>query len=358
MKKIAFISIFISSIFLSFGQKLEEGLYAKMVTSKGEILIRLEVEKAPMTVGNFVALAEGKGEIAGLKLEKPFYDGLIFHRVIKDFMIQGGCPNRDGSGSPGYKFPDEFDPSLVHSEPGILSMANSGPTTNGCQFFITHKATPWLNNKHTVFGKVVKGLNLVDAIANVTKGANDKPVEDVVIKKVQIIRQGDKYKNYQPIEAFNAKYLVWKKAEDEKQQKYAKIAAMTKEEYSSYLFNEIKNKYPLAQQATSGLIFVISNPGEGSKVLPGNTVSLHYTGTFLDGTKFDSSVDRGQPLSFKYKEQSMIAGFEEGIAMLAKGGVTKVIIPYYDAYGPNGRPGAIPPYADLVFDIEILDIKQ
>lgn len=134
MKKIAYILLFISSIFTAFGQKLEEGVYAKMITNKGDILIRLEVEKAPMTVGNFVALSEGKGEIAGLKLEKPYYDGFIFHRVIKDFMIQGGCPNRDGSGSPGYKFPDEFDPSLVHSEPGILSMANSGPATNGCQF--------------------------------------------------------------------------------------------------------------------------------------------------------------------------------------------------------------------------------
>ena len=358
MKIIYSILFFIALIFNSFGQKLEEGVYAKIITNKGDILIRFEVEKAPMTVGNFVSLAEGKGEIAGLKLQKPFYDGLIFHRVIKDFMIQGGCPNRDGSGSPGYKFPDEFDPTLVHSEPGILSMANSGPATNGCQFFITHKATPWLNNKHTVFGKVIKGLDIVDVIANVPKGANDKPVEDILIKKVQILRQGEKYKNYQPIEAFNAKFLIWKKTEDEKQEKYAKIAAMSKEEYSKYLFNEIKSKYPLAQQATSGLIFVISNPGEGSKVLPGNTVSLHYTGTFLDGTKFDSSKDRGQALDFKYKEQSMIAGFEEGIAMLAKGGVTKVIIPYYDAYGPNGRPGAIPPYADLVFDIEILDIKQ
>ena len=358
MKKILSLLSFSLLLLSSYGQKLEEGVYAKMITNKGDILIRLEVEKAPMTVGNFVALSEGKGEIAGLKLDKPFYDGLIFHRVIKDFMIQGGCPNRDGSGSPGYKFPDEFDPTLVHSEPGILSMANSGATTNGCQFFITHKATPWLNNKHTVFGKVIKGLDVVDAIANVAKGQNDKPVEDIVIKKVQIIRQGDKYKTYQPIEAFNANFIPWKQAEEREQQRYAKIAAMTKEEYSAYLFNDIKNKYPLAQQSTSGLIFVINNPGNGSKVLPGNTVSLHYTGTFLDGTKFDSSVDRGQPLSFKYKEQSMIAGFEEGIAMLAKGGVTKVIIPYHDAYGPNGRPGAIPPYADLVFDIEILDIKQ
>ena len=358
MKKIFSLLLFSLILLSSFGQKLEEGVYAKMITNKGDILIRLEVEKAPMTVGNFVALSEGNGEIAGLKLEKPFYDGLIFHRVIKDFMIQGGCPNRDGSGSPGYKFPDEFDPSLVHSEPGILSMANSGPTTNGCQFFITHKATPWLNNKHTVFGKVIKGLDVVDAIANVAKGQNDKPVEDIVIKKVQIIRQGDKYKNYQPIEAFNAKFIPWKQVEEREQQRYVKIAAMSKEEYSTYLFNEIKNNYPLAQQSTSGLIFVISNPGDGSKVLPGNTVSLHYTGTFLDGTKFDSSLDRGQPLDFKYKEQSMIAGFEEGIAMLSKGGVTKVIIPYFDAYGPKGRPGSIPPYADLVFDIEILDIKQ
>ena len=343
-----FLAFILSSI-LVFGQKpkMEDGVYALFITNKGKIYCQLEYEKTPMTVGNFVALAQGKFEKDSIKISKPYYNGLIFHRVIADFMIQGGCPLGNGTGNPGYKFPDEIDNSLKHIGPGILSMANSGPATNGSQFFITHKATPWLDGKHTVFGHVIQGQDVVDSIQ-----------KDDVIKKLKIIRKGKKAKKWNANESFNR---ISRKIEEENANvnaEFAKIDAMSDFQYSSFMFEEVKKDFPNAKISKSGLVFVIENQGKGMVPVPGSPVSLHYIGTFRkDGKKFDSSRDRNEPFNFTYKVQSMIPGFEEGISMIGKGGKIKVFIPYYQAYGKKGR-GPIPPYSDLVFDIELLDVQE
>ncbi len=168
------------------------GTYAVFETSLGSFTIRLFEKEAPKTVANFVGLAEGSKEFrdpkTGKDVKRPFYDGLIFHRVIPEFMIQGGCPNGDGRGSPGYRFDDEFHPSLQHDKPGKLSMANSGPNTNGSQFFVTVAATPWLDNRHTVFGEVVEGYDIAEKISKTARDRSDKPLEPVIIQRVRIER--------------------------------------------------------------------------------------------------------------------------------------------------------------------------
>lgn len=175
------------------GSKPMENVYAELDTTQGKIKIKLFSDKAPKTVANFVGLAEGTKEFTdpktGKKMKRPFYDGLIFHRVIPDFMIQGGDPRGTGTGGPGYTFADEFDSSLKHDKPGILSMANAGPNTNGSQFFIIDKPTPWLDGRHAVFGEVVDGIDVVHKIAHISRDSSDKPLQDVVIRKVTIIRQ-------------------------------------------------------------------------------------------------------------------------------------------------------------------------
>jgi peptidyl-prolyl cis-trans isomerase A (cyclophilin A) len=328
--------------------EMADGIYAQFTTSKGTILVELEYEKTPMTVANFVGLIEGNLHIMdSVYISKPFYDGLKFHRVIKDFMIQGGDPQGNGTGGPGYKFYDEIHPDLKHTGPGILSMANSGPATNGSQFFITHKETPWLDGKHTVFGKVISGQDVVNAIA-----------QDDIMDKVSILRIGSKALKWDASEEFMAVYAKIKADEDKKAAAMAKIAAMSQDEYKKYMFEEVKKTSPKAKQTASGLVYTIEKAGEGPKPQKGNQLSIHYRGTFrADGKQFDASYDRGQPMTFTFQEQRMIPGFEEGLAMLGKGGKATLIIPYFQAYGANGRPGAIPPYADLVFDIEVMDLQ-
>jgi peptidyl-prolyl cis-trans isomerase A (cyclophilin A) len=167
-------------------------LYARFVTSMGNLVVRLEEQRAPKTVRNFVGLATGTQEWADprtgqAKTGAPYYDGTIFHRVIPDFMIQGGDPLGLGTGGPGYRFEDEFHPELRHSGPGVLSMANAGPGTNGSQFFITERATPHLDNRHSVFGVTVAGLSLIKEIARVP-ARQDRPAKDVVVQRVEIFR--------------------------------------------------------------------------------------------------------------------------------------------------------------------------
>lgn len=168
------------------------GTYAIFDTTLGRIVIRLFEKEAPKTVANFVGLAEGTKEFrdpkTGQKATRPFYDGLAFHRVIPKFMIQGGCPLGTGTGDPGYKFGDEYHPSLKHDKPGKLSMANSGPNTNGSQFFITVAPTPWLDGHHSIFGEVIEGQDVADQISNTARDRNDRPVQPVIIQKVTIER--------------------------------------------------------------------------------------------------------------------------------------------------------------------------
>lgn len=313
--------------------ELPDGLYAKFETSKGEITVRLEFEKTPMTVANFVGLAEGKKN-SNKGLGVNFYDGLVFHRVIPNFMVQGGDPEGSGRGGPGYKFPDEFDPSLKHTGPGILSMANAGPNTNGSQFFITHVATPWLDGKHTVFGKVVAGQEVVNAIVQ-----GDK------IKKLTIIRKGDKAAAFQADQA----------AFDNLLKKNEGAAAAKEKKMMEEQQELIAKKWPNATTTQSGLMYVVTQKGSGDKPAKGTTVTAHYTGTLLDGTKFDSSVDRGQPFTFPVGMGRVIRGWDEAFLDMSKGEKRTLIIPPTLGYGARGAGGVIPPNATLVFDVELID---
>jgi peptidylprolyl isomerase len=315
--------------------KLEDGLYAVFDTSKGEILIKLFYKKVPLTVTNFVGLAEGTKK-SNKSEGTPFYDGLKFHRVIKDFMIQGGDPRGNGSGGPGYNFPDEFDPTLKHDGPGILSMANSGPNTNGSQFFITHKATPWLDNKHSVFGKVVSGQGIVDKIE-----------KDDILKNVRILRIGEEAKKFKADQAPFEKLERGPKEriEKKKMEEAAKQAAL------------IKEKWPNAKKTASGLMYVVEKEGSGEKPKKGQNVIAHYTGTLLDGKKFDSSRDRGSPFEFPVGMGRVIKGWDEAFLDMKKGEKRILIIPYSLAYGERGRPPVIPPKATLVFDVELIDFN-
>ena len=317
--------------------KLKDGLYAQFNTSKGEIICALEYTKTPLTVTNFVGLAEGTKELGGgakMKGDK-FYDGLKFHRVIPDFMIQGGCPLGSGTGGPGYTFPDEIDPSLSHSGPGILSMANAGPGTNGSQFFITHVPTPWLDGKHTVFGHVVSGQEVVNKIAT-----------GDVIESVEIIRVGgaaEAFKNDQ--KAFDTLLA------DLDKNKGAKEKASLEAEQ-----NLIKEQWPNAVTTPSGLKYVVVAEGKGDTPKKGGVVTVHYTGKLLNGKKFDSSVERGQPIDFPVGRGQVIKGWDEALLTMKKGEKRILIIPPQLGYGPSGR-GPIPPNAYMVFDVELVNFQ-
>ena len=314
----------------------KDGLYAEFDTSKGKTVSLLEFEKTPLTVANFVGLAEGTKELGAGKgtTGNKFYDGLTFHRVIPDFMIQGGCPLGTGTGGPGYTFPDEIDSSLKHDSPGILSMANAGPGTNGSQFFITHVPTPWLDGKHTVFGHVIEGQDVVNAIR-----------QGDTINSVTIIRIGEAAQNFKSDQAaFDA--LLDSMEERAREKEIAAEAAANK---------AIEQKWPDAVTTPSGLKFVVVEEGDGGETpAKGTTIKAHYTGKLLDGTKFDSSYDRGQPLEFPVGTGRVIKGWEEAFLSMKKGEKRILIIPPELGYGPAGR-GPIPPNATMIFDVELVD---
>ncbi|MBA5628479.1 peptidylprolyl isomerase [Moheibacter lacus] len=326
---------------------LKDGLYAQMETNKGNMTIELFEQEAPLTVANFVGLAEGTKENKAKPLGTPYYDGIVFHRVIKDFMIQGGDPDGKGTGGPGYDFADEFFSDRKHDKKGILSMANAGPGTNGSQFFITEVPTPWLDGKHTIFGQVVDGLDVIDTIANVKKGAQDRPVEDVVINHVHIIKKGDQYKKYDGGEAFA-------KAEAAHEAKLAEINAKAQAEKDKEIQRQ-KDLTANAQKTESGLMYVIEQEGNGAVPKNGEKVKVHYTLRLKDGEKLDSSHDRNQPLDAIVGQTQLIKGWMEALTLFRKGSKVFLIIPADLGYGPQGAGGVIPPNATLYFDMEILE---
>jgi cyclophilin family peptidyl-prolyl cis-trans isomerase/FKBP-type peptidyl-prolyl cis-trans isomerase len=485
--------------------KLEKGMYAEFNTTKGVILCKLEFEKTPMTVANFVGLAEGDFSVDTTQYTDRFYDGVKFHRVIADFMIQGGDPLGSGAGGPDHRFYDETRKDLTHSGPGILSMANSDPRnskrpydntgmTNGSQFFITHKETPHLDGLHTVFGHVIQGQDVVNAItqgdtilslniirkgkiakkwnqtevfaagmkaaeANIFNlylsegkrfiaeknftlgkqllemaqklnadnteldsllaGIDDLIHADNITKAEEMATNGDLngalglYKDAVIYEPDNNKLkirvreletllvrenitkgdelvkggdfkgaialyesaiqsepsnsaLITKINETKKllAQEEAlnaayieKVSAMKNDDFIKFMYSEVIKDHPKAELSETGLVLLIESEGLGKKASKGDKLSVHYRGSFRrGGKKFDSSYDRGQPMSFTFLQQRMIPGFEEGLQKLGKGGKATIIIPYFQAYGDKGRPGAIPPYSDLVFDLEIVDL--
>ena len=310
---------------------MENGIYAKFNTSKGSILVKLTHDLTPGTVGNFVALAEGNMENKVKPQGVKYYDGLSFHRVIPDFMIQGGCPKGTGTGDPGYKFDDEFHPSLKHDRPGVLSMANAGPGTNGSQFFITHVPTSWLDNKHTVFGHVIEGQEVVDAVAQ-----GDQ------LETLEIIRVGEEAQNWNAIEAF-----IGLRGARMKREAALKAEAEAKMEQLAAGF----------EKTESGLRYQFIQRGSGKKAENGKTGAVHYEGSLENGKVFDSSYPRKKPIEFRLGQGQVIEGWDEGIALLQVGDKARFVIPSDLAYGPSGAGGVIPPHATLIFDVELMDVK-
>jgi cyclophilin family peptidyl-prolyl cis-trans isomerase len=355
--------------------KTDEGIFAEMVTDKGTISIQLDYKKAPITVANFISLAEGtNASVVDPKFKgKPFYDGLKFHRVIPDFMIQGGDPAGNGSSGPGYAFKDEFTDAKF-DRAGILAMANSGPKTNGSQFFITHKDTPWLNGKHTIFGFVTKGQDVVNAIK-----------QDDLIKKVTITRKGVDAKNFDAAKIF-ADYMANKAGDDakdaaleaEKRKAQIEAEAVKKAEYKAKFgavmtakVAELEALKATSTETASGLKYKITKPGSGKKPADGTSVLISYAGYLEDGSLFDSCVettckDYGkydenrakangyQPFPFKYgSKDGLIPGFTEGVALMNAGDKAVFFIPSKLGYGERGAGNVIPPNANIIFEVEM-----
>lgn len=333
---------------------LKEGLYADIETTKGNMIVKLEFEKVPNTVANFVTLAEGKNPFVSEEFKgKPFYDGLKFHRVIADFMIQGGDPNGDGSGGPGYKFKDEFHPDLKHSKAGILSMANAGPSTNGSQFFITHKETPWLDNMHSVFGEVVEGLEVINTIT-----------ADDVIEKITIIRIGNTAKKFDAVKIFKNYYSSVAKEIKEAEEKAKQIIENKAKEITTLKATGTKTK--------SGLIYQILKKGGDKKPSNGTQVFVNYAGYLENGQLFDTSYEDVAKLFGKHNAQraqqggytpipstignlQFIPGFIEGINMMNFGDKLMLYIPSELGYGQQGAGDVIPPNANIIFEVELLE---
>lgn len=366
MKKINFLVLALTLVISSCASKYSElgdGLFADIQTTKGDIIVKLNYEKTPVTVANFVTLSEGTNPFVADSIKgKKYYDGVIFHRVIKDFMIQGGDPTGTGSGGPGYKFKDEFTKELSHSKKGVLSMANAGPATNGSQFFITHIPTPGLDGKHTVFGEVVEGLPVVDSIATTPTGPQDRPIDSVVMNHVKIIRNGKDAKAFDAVKVFTGYF----EEENAKAEAARKAAAELAAEFEEQKANAIETE--------SGLKYFVLEEGSDNKPNEGDTVMVNYAGYFTDGLLFDTSwldvAEKGNAVNQRklkmngYKpfptelspDAQLVPGFKEGLFLLNYGQKVRLFIPAHLGYGATGS-GPIPPNTDLVFDLQISEAK-
>ena len=343
---------------------LGDGLFADIETTKGHIVVKLNYKEVPTTVANFVTLAEGKNNFVKVEYKgKPFYNGTIFHRVIDGFMIQGGDPTGTGMGDPGYRFEDEFVPSLRHNKKGILSMANSGPNTNGSQFFITQVPTPHLDGRHTVFGETVKGEEVIDAIAKAPRNGQDRPNEDIKIKNITILANGKDAQKFDAVKVFDSYFKSVAEREKEKEERVKRASAK--------FLEEIKVQEPQAKVLPSGVkIFTINN-GEGKQPKQTEFAMVNYAGYLRNGALFDSNIKEVeesygkyqamreqqngyQPIPFPYTPSAqLIPGFKEALLTMKVGDKIRVFIPATLGYGEAGAGDVIPPNSDLIFDIEI-----
>lgn len=352
--------------------ELGDGIFAEIITNKGTMVAKLYNQKTPLTVSSFIGLAEGSHPLLTDSLKgKPFYNGLTFHRVMDGFMIQGGDPEGTGMGGPGFKFGDEFDDSLKHDKPGILSMANSGPNTNGSQFFITEKPTPWLDNRHTVFGELLIGMDVQDSISNVKVGDKNKPLSPIVIEQINIIRNGYEAKNYDAAATWNSELqLLEQKLEEERVLAEERKAKASKEKQESF-----KDYVSKATITESGLKLYTIVEGGAEKPAQGSTALVYYEGYYTDGNLFGSNrkeVEQEFGAFNSIKEQQgyyrpapmnispdakLIPGMREGLATMKVGEKTFMYIPAHLAFGESGR-GPIPPNTDLIFIAEIVELKK
>ncbi len=360
---------------------LEDGLYAEFVTNKGTMLAELYYDKVPVTVANFVALAEGNHPMVKEEFKgKRYYDSITFHRVVNNFMIQGGDPTASGSGDPGYKFPDEFHPELKHDKPGVLSMANPGRDANGSQFFIMEKEWPSLDNRHAVFGQVIEGMDVHDSISNVKvidpSRRNHKPVEDVVITELNIIRKGKDAKFFDAPKVFEEEMpKIKEKQEKLKAEARKKAEELAKKAKADWLK---KNEELEGRRIDSptGMAMIFTHEADGVKPTSAQRVNIDCAGYFEDGTLFwttwkdvaekngkyderQEKAGRYAPFPMPYNETaSLVAGFREAMLNMKVGDKARVFIPYYLGYGEAGRPPVIPGKTNLVFDIEIAGIAE
>lgn len=372
---------------------IEDGIYAEIVTNKGTMVAKLHYDKVPVTVANFIGLAEGTHpKLADSLKGKPFFNGIIFHRVIDNFMIQGGDPTGSGAGSPGFKFYSEFDPSLSHNKPGILSMANSGGLgTNGSQFFITEKETKFLDGHnadgslkncsqrgvscHTVFGELVLGLDVQDTISNVKVGSRDKPVEDVVMQEVNIFRKGSDAKAFDAAKVFETESpKLAEKFEALKAEALKKIKEQSKAAASNFIKANADKKGTVKQLPT-GLVMIIDSATKSVKPKPSDKVLINCTGLFEDGSffytteadvakkynKYNADADKqgaykAFPMPYN-QSATLVPGFREAMLNMNIGDKARIFVPSYLGYGAAGR-GPVPPNANLIFDLELVGLSK